>query len=699
MTLPRNLRQDLELIEVAAFEDGSPRWRLHDPVSNRFFDLGWLEVEILKELRNNPDPSLDASGLAKIIANRANAICNTQQITDFIEFLRENSLFWMDPERAQETRMELRKPQLQEKARQLSKQYLFLKIPILYPDRLLDKILPSVAWAFSPGLWWLVLGLTILAVYLTSRQLDFFFNTFVSYFTPVGFLYFAVAIIIAKILHEFGHALVARRLGCSVRSMGVALLLFWPILYTDTTDAWRLKKRSARVWIGLAGMMVEMGIAAIALLLWNFFPDGALRTVLFMLATTTWLMTLFVNLNPFMRFDGYYVLSDLTGVENLHERSAAMGRWWLREKLFKFGEPAPEQGKAWLIPFAYATWIYRLIIFAGIFWIIYAYFFKALGIILAVVQLTRMLVIPILKEVRTWWDMREQRDRIHSRWTALLAAILLLAVVTPLDRDIELPAYWQSQQVVTLYAPIGGRLEQLPDSGVNSVAKGETVVVISSPDLQFEYEQARHEVAASRYELQRTSVNVGLAQDRLALQAQLSGALERSANTGQLLEDAKLVAEFDAQISDVMPDAEVGSWVAKGDRLVTLLDHSAGEVVAYLNESDLKLISEGAEGRFYPFGGTRSPIDVILQEIDDFALEKLEQPYAVSTYEGGLDVRDGKDNELIPQRATYRLLLSAPSPTEDRIQTGVLILSSESQSILASIWRQVVGVWRREAGF
>ncbi len=697
--LPRNVRQDLELIEVASFEDGSPRWRLYDPVANQFFDLGWLELEILRELRNNPKHVLSSAELAKIIANRANVICNSNQIEEFIEFLDVNGLLWAEGELAQKGRLDLRKSKALDFVQKLVKQFMFLRIPILHPDSMLDRLLPYVGWAFNPAIWWLVLANTIVAVYLTSRQLDYFLNTFISYFKPIGFIYFAIAIILAKILHEFGHALVARKLGCSVRAMGVALLLFWPILYTDTTDAWRLKRRSGRVWIGLAGMMVEMAIASVALLLWNFFPDGVFRTLLFMLATSTWLMTLFVNLNPFMKFDGYYVLSDMTGVENLHERAGAMGKWWLRERIFKYDDPAPEMGKRWLVFFAYATWIYRLLIFTGIFWVLYAYFFKALGIIMAMVQVTRMLILPIGKEVQIWWEKREALDVTRTRWSG--AAVLLIAALfaTPLDGDLELPAYWQARQVVTLYSPISGVVEAMPESVEALVAMGETVFVIGSPDLRFELEQAKHDVTASRYELRRTGVSSSLAQDRLALQARLSGALKRSTDTRMQLEDAHLRADFDAKLTDVQPDLRAGDWVQKGDRLITLLDQSSGEVVAYLGESDLDLVSPGAAGRFYPYGGTRQPFNVVLEQIDDFALENLEQPYAASTFSGDLDVRDGKDGAIIPQRATYRILLTASEPVRDRILSGVLVLDSESRSFLASVWRRIVGVWRREAGF
>jgi putative peptide zinc metalloprotease protein len=604
----------------------------------------------------------------------------------------------MGGERALEMRESLRASGLQGLLLKIWRQYLFLRIPILHPDALLDKILPLVKWAFSPLLWWFLLANTLLGIYLTSRQLDYFLGTFVSYFTPLGLVYFSVAVILAKILHEFGHALTARYYGCSVRAMGVAILMFWPILYTDATDAWRLQSRHKRALIGLAGMMVELGIASICLLLWNFMPEGFLRTVLFMLSTSTWIMTLVINLNPLMRFDGYYVLSDLTGVENLQERANAMGRWKLRELIFGYGREAPERGRRWLIPFAYAVWIYRLTIFFGICYLVYTYFFKALGVILAIAQVYRLLITPIGRELLHWWESREElAGRYLVRSGVLLIGGFIMAAL-PLDNELELPAYWQANDVATLYAPIAGKLELMPARYESRIKMGEPVVVIDSPDLRFELDQVDHDVRASTYQLERTSFSIGLAQDRLSLQAELGGALEKKKDIEMQLSDAKLLAPFDAAITDIQPELRRGDWVSKGDKLLTLVDESGGEVVAYLGESDLPALKLGATGWFYPDGGSRRRQAVELIEVEEFAIENLEQAYVASTYGGSLDVRDGKDGELIPQRATYRLRLRTDTLNEDRVLRGQLIIEAESRSALAMFWRQVVGIWRREAG-
>ncbi len=318
--------------------------------------------------------------------------------------------------------------------------------------------------------------------------------------------------------------------------------------------------------------------------------------------------------------------------------------------------------------------------------------------VLAIAQLIRLLVVPIGKEALVWWEMRESASTRQLRHTGIGLLIVLLLIVVPIDNELELPAYWQAQGVVTLYAPIAGRVQQLPAAYESRVSAGETVVVISSPDLRFELDQASHDVKASKYQLERTSVNMGLAQDRLSLQAQLRGALAKRVDIKALLADANLVSPFDASITSIQPDLRIGDWVSKGDNLLTLVDDRGGEIVAYISESELGALGDGARGRFYPEGGTRPPFDVELVEVESFALEQLEQIYVASRFGGSLDVRDGKDGALIPQRATYRIHMQTEHANRDRVLRGQLVLEAKGRSLLSLFWRQAVGIWRREAG-
>jgi len=173
---------------------------------------------------------------------------------------------------------------------------------------------------FKRNTWVFIFIIGLIGLFFTARQWDQFTTTFMHFFTLEGFIFYAITLTLIKALHELGHAYTARHFGVRVPIIGVAFLVMFPILYTDTTDAWRLTDKRKRLLIDSGGIIVELSIAAISLFLWSFLPDGPARSAAFFAATTSWVLSLMVNLNPCMRFDGYYLLGDLFGIQNMQAR-------------------------------------------------------------------------------------------------------------------------------------------------------------------------------------------------------------------------------------------------------------------------------------------------------------------------------------------------------------------------------------------
>ncbi|MFY9094793.1 peptidase M50, partial [Aliarcobacter butzleri] len=320
--------------------------------------------------------------------------------------------------------------------------YLFIRIPLVKPDAWLEKNKTKVDFLYSQ-LWQnIVLILGFIGIIFVLRDWENFISTFMYLFSKEGFFYYFLSLVFVKSFHELGHAFTAKRYGCKVPTMGVAFLVLFPVLYTDTTNAWRLKSKYQRLKIVVAGMKVELYLALIATFLWSFAPTGIIKSILFIIATTSWISSLLINISPFLRFDGYYALSDITDTKNLQPRSFAMARWFIRKNILGLDEIKPEtltkQKERFFISYAIGTWIYRFFLFLGIAVLVYYFAFKVLGIILFLVEIAWFILLPVYKELKIWWSKKAQlKFNRRNKISLGLFFIFLLLIFIPWNSSIK----------------------------------------------------------------------------------------------------------------------------------------------------------------------------------------------------------------------------------------------------------------------
>ena len=394
------------------------------------------------------------------------------------------------------------------------------------PDAFLNRAWPWLA-RFGPRLLRYGLPATLaLGVFLVSRDWQRFVGTFPHLFSLGGALAFGVALFFAKLCHEFGHAFMAKRAGCRVQSMGVAFMVLLPMFYTDVSDAWRVNDRRARLLIGAGGVLAELLLACLALLAWSLLPDGPGRTAAFMLASATWITTLVVNLNPFMRFDGYFLISDFWEVDNLQGRAFALCRWRLREFLFGYGAPAPEpwspKMQRRLLIWGYGSWLWRAALFFGIALAVYHLFFKVLGIFLMLVELVWFIFLPIMREWRQWWSRREQAHGPRVLLSGLALLGLLLVLIVPWRSSVELPTMLEAGRASALHAPTAARVKAVNVTDGQKVAQGDVLIELESPDLESRLAIVRREIQIQQLLMRRqasrseTAADAGIVEQRLA---------------------------------------------------------------------------------------------------------------------------------------------------------------------------------------
>lgn len=697
------LREELHLHEGPRNRDGSPSWTLEDPARSRFFRIGWAEMEMLARW-----------GL-KSPARIAEAICKAttlevvaDDVEKFAAFLAGSNLLQVSGPQANARLYSQAKAERITGFSWLLKNYLFFRIPLFRPDAFLSKTVRFTAPFYTRTFFFTTLAAGIVGLYLATRQWDVFRHTFLHFFTLQGAALAALTLMLAKVLHEFGHAYTAKRFGCRVSTMGVALLVMWPVLYTDTSGAWKLKNRKQRLAIGAAGMTVELALAAYATLLWNFLPDGMLRSAVFMLATTTWILTLVVNLNPFMRYDGYYLASDFANVPNLQPRAFRLSRWRLREWLFGFGEEAPEYFEPglsrWLIAYGFGTWIYRFLLFTGIALLVYHFFFKALGMVLLAVELGYFIGMPIFNELREWTKRREHyRLNRNSRLSLTLAAAAGLVLLVPWQTSVHAPALLHAAQQAELFVPSGARLDAILVKPGGHVAAGQAVYRLSSPDLDYELAAAEWQILVLRWQDVFQILDKDATPDTLVIHQQLQAALARRAEVLAQKSRLTVTAPFAGVLVDAADPLAPGEWLSQGEFLGRIVTPGQAKVEAFVSEADLSRVRPGASARFISEDPASGDMGLVVQSISVAASKTLTSaPELASVYGGGVAaLAEKKDETPVPEGAVYRVVLVPDSdePVPAMAVRGSVSIEGRAQSIFTRLWNAADVLLTRETGF
>ena len=694
------LREDLTLHPGPPEGGGAPTWSLHDAARNLFFRIDWPTFEFLSRWHLG-----DAGRVLDAVARETTLAPESEDLAAIVQFLTDNELLERHDAAGTAALYRAAARRKQSWRQWLLHNYLFFRLPLARPDAWLARSLPWVRWVYTPAFALLSFAALALGSIGLTRQWDTFTASLVDTFSLQGVASYGVTIVLVKILHELGHAWTAKRYGCRVPTMGVAFLVMFPMAYTDVNDAWKLPDRRRRLAVGAAGIVTELALAAWATLAWTLLPEGALRSAMLLLATTTWISTLLVNASPFMRFDGYFLLSDALDIANLHARSFALCRWWLRERLFALGEAVPEpfaaQRRRLLLLFGFGTWLYRLVVFAGIALLVYGWFPKPLGPFLAAIEVGWFILLPLMQELRQWgalWPKIRARRRV---WLSLsLALIVLWLAILPWDTRVHSQAMLRPVQTHLVFAPGHARLASLAAADRADVAQGAPLLVLESADV----EQQRDAAAAKAQRLQWQVEAAGVApklreqhqvvrEELLKVQTELRGIGEEEARR-------KLAAPFAGRFFFAHPDMRAGDWVARNQKLGTLADLSAWKADAYLPETSVGRVRPGDRARFVPETGGAG-IELRVTGVDRDATHVLPDAMLAATHGGILLVRERR-GQIVPEQAVYHVTLApieAYAPGTPQEVRGHLVIFGEPAAALAGLAKSVAAVIRREAGF
>jgi putative peptide zinc metalloprotease protein len=375
---------------------------------------------------------------------------------------------------------------------------LCVQLPGVNPDALLTRLNRQIGWILDLPCVVASLLLIVAAILLVAVQFDVFTQRlpgFHQFFGVHNWLLLALVLSGTKILHEFGHGLACKRLGGECHELGLMFLVFTPCLYCNVSDSWMIPGKWRRAAVGAAGMYCELVLAAICTFLWWFSDVGRLHYLCLNVMFVCSISTLLFNANPLMRYDGYFILSDLLEIPNLRQKASAVLTRWLSRCVTGVSPPfdpfLPTRRPAIFAVYALAAAVYRWIVAVGILWFLYRvlepYGLKIVGQLLVAMSLFSLVLRPVGK-LATWLCVPGRTCQVNVLRVVFslcgLAAVLAVAGGAPLPFYVTCAVQVQPRAATSVYADVPGMLTSIHVRPDERVRRGQVLVTLQNSEIE-----------------------------------------------------------------------------------------------------------------------------------------------------------------------------------------------------------------------
>ena len=672
---------------------GRVYWVVKDPVGLQYYRFEEEEFAILQML--DGDVSLEE------IAERFEAefppqTIRVEELQNFLGMLYRSGLVISDS-RGQGVQLKKRHDERRRKELIGSmSNILAIRFRGFDPENILNALYPWCRWFFTSSAMICCLILCLSAATLVLVQFDVFvkklpsFHTFFS--TPQSWLLIAVVLGCTKVLHEFGHGMSCKHFGGECHEMGVMLLVLTPCLYCNVSDSWMLPNRWHRAAIGAAGMYVEVVLASICTFIWWFSEPGFINYLCLNIMFVSSVSTILFNANPLLRYDGYYILSDILEIPNLRQKASSilsrkLGNWCLG--LEEPDDPfLPKRNQAFFALYTVASFVYRWVILLSILYFLNKVFepygLKVLGQMIALASIWGLVFMPLYKLYQFFKVPgrigKVKKLRMYST-ILVLAGLIAGVLLIPFPSSVLCSFELKPRNASSVYVEVPGRLKDVLVKPGQEVEAGQVLARLENVDLEIEIARLQGELraaqaqvrslenlslrnrdSAAQLELTRqrlASIQEQLDQkekdlERLELKAPIAGKvippprredpkvdarLQLANWTGSPLDNANLGAML-------VPDGQSDLFCQIGD-----LDQWDAELV--LNQRDLDWVHGGEEVRLM---FEESPYHVFISKIQRIARDELESvsPQLASTSGGPVPAQADPDGMVRPLETSYK---------------------------------------------
>ncbi|MBR5711578.1 MAG: biotin/lipoyl-binding protein [Thermoguttaceae bacterium] len=393
---------------------------------------------------------------------------------------------------------------------QASTNILAIKFKGVDPERFFNWLYPKVSWLFHPITVTFCVLLMLSALSLIMVQFDVFRSRlpgFYQFFTPTNGLLLAAVLGCTKILHEFGHGLTCKHFGGECHELGVMILVLTPCLFCNVSDSWMLPNKWKRAAIGFAGIYVEVLLAAIATFIWWFTNPGLLNNICLNIMFISSVSTILFNANPLLRYDGYYVLSDIMEIPNMRQKATSitsrkMGEWFLGLE-YPDDPFLPQKNQLFFTIFTIASVIYRWVVMCSIMFFLWRlldyYGLQIIAKFMIIMSLWGLVGMPLWKLGKFFYipgrlDKVKKSHFIPSIIGLVLLACFLLFVPLPYRVFVPLELRLSNPNVISV--TIDGTLKSVNVKPGQKVKKGDVIATLENIDKDMQLDNLKFKMAS-----------------------------------------------------------------------------------------------------------------------------------------------------------------------------------------------------------
>jgi putative peptide zinc metalloprotease protein len=674
---------------------GEDWYVLQDAFNNQFFRLRPAAYEFVARLR--PDKSIEEVWLESLERDPENAPGQEETIRLLTQLHYANLLFYDTPSDSEQFFDRYR----QRKQRELKSKLMaimFIRLPLFDPDNILRRAAPYTKYLFTwiaAAVWVAVVGVALKVV---LDNFDAALDQAQGVLAPGNLFLLYVGMVFIKSLHEIGHAVTCRHYGGEVHILGVMLLVFTPLPYMDATSSWAFRSRRQRALVGAAGMITELFIAAIAVFVWANTGDGIVHSLAYNMMFVASVSTIIFNANPLLKFDGYYILSDLADLPNLYTRSRRHWAYICEKYLYgvkKGVEVADSDREAlWLTIYGALSGVYRVIVFAGII-IFVADKYLLLGLLMVAILVVAWIFVPpykLIKYLATSPKLDRTRSRAVGVTAGLIVGVLLLTAVIPLPNRFRAPGIVESETHWVVTNESGGVLEEVLVTSGTLVDEGDALVRLSDwevgNDIEVLRAQLRQVQATQQWATSQRSADLAPLRDRERVIRQQIGDLQ------ELREALTIRARQPGLWVATNLEEQMGAWLPRGAEVGLLYDPERFRFTAVVAQDEAAGLFEDEISRAEVRLSGRAGDNLDITNLNFVPYQSDQLPSAALSWLAGGEIMTARDDES-GLRTTEPFFLirgeivNPPDFTFFHGQSGRIRLTLESQPLLWQVYRAV----------